>query len=130
MPVFAGGPDPRDRPWHLRLRPPFRLRTGGVAGDAGNAEVAGITPDSLPRPTPTSRRAGSAPGTVFAFLGLLLVLFVVAFTIGRQAGPVAPDLREPGPPGAPVKMGDEGGGHGRMGLGEPDGRLRTSGVAL
>ncbi|WP_439679832.1 hypothetical protein [Embleya sp. MST-111070] len=130
MPVFAGGPDPRDRPWHLRLRPPFRPRIGGVAGDAGNAEDTGITPDLLPRPTATSRRAGSAPGTVFAFLGLLLVLFVVAFTIGRQVGPVAPDLRKPGPPGVPVKMGEEGGGHGRMGLGEPDGRLRTSGAAL
>ncbi|MFE5330085.1 hypothetical protein ACFRCG_27220 [Embleya sp. NPDC056575] len=127
MPVFAGGPDPRDRPWHLRPRPPFRLRTGAIAK---GAEDAGITPDVRPRPTATSRRADSAPATVLAFLGLLVMLFVVAFTIGRQAGPVAPDLREPGPPGAPVKMGEEGGGHGRMGLGEPDGPPRTSGAAL
>ncbi|OPC78851.1 hypothetical protein B4N89_32480 [Embleya scabrispora] len=124
MPVFAGGPDPRDRPRHPRLRPPFRPRAAGVAG------VAEVTPDSPSRPTAASRRAGSAPGTVLAFLGLLLVLFAVAFTIGRQAGPVAPDLRKPGPPGAPVKMGDEGGGHGRMGLGGPDARPRAFGAAL
>ncbi|GCD94584.1 hypothetical protein [Embleya hyalina] len=127
MPVFAGGPDPRDRSRHPRPRPPFRPPTGEITGVAGDA---GITPDSPSRRTATSRRAASAPGTVLAFLGLLAVLFVVAFTIGRQAGPVAPDLREPGRPGAPVKMGDEGGGHGRMGLGEPDGGPRSPGAAL
>ncbi|MGC0421065.1 hypothetical protein [Embleya sp. AB8] len=113
MPVFAGGPDPRNRPRRprprLRLRLPFRPRP--AAATAG----------------PTRSASLAASRTVFAFLGLLALLFVVAFAVGRQAGPVAPDLRKPGPPGAPVKMGDEGGGgHGSMGLGEPAGAPRAA----
>ncbi|MFF7245442.1 hypothetical protein ACFZBU_16230 [Embleya sp. NPDC008237] len=101
MPVFAGGPDARNRPWPLSLRTAARAAADGASG-------------------PT--RSTSAARTVLAFLGLLLLLFVVAFAVGRQAGPVAPDLRKPGPPRAPVPMGEEGGGgHGRMGLGEPAG---------
>ncbi|MEU0940840.1 hypothetical protein [Embleya sp. NPDC005971] len=96
MPVFAGGPDARNRPW------PLSLRTAAARTAAGST-----------RSTPASR-------TVLAFLGLLVLLFVVAFAAGRQAGPVAPDLHRPGPPQAPVPMGEEGGGgHSRMGLGTP-----------
>ncbi|MYS87336.1 hypothetical protein [Embleya scabrispora] len=102
MPVFAGGPDARNRPW------PLSLRTG-TARPAVNAASGSARPTSAAR-------------TVLAFLGLLLLLFAVAFAVGRQAGPVAPDLRKPGPPRAPVPMGEEGGGgHGRMGLGTPAG---------
>jgi hypothetical protein len=57
---------------------------------------------------------------VFAFGGLLVLVFVAAFGVGRLAGPVAPDLREPGPPGAPQPLGGEGnkdGKHGHSGLG-------------
>ncbi|MET7299589.1 hypothetical protein [Embleya sp. NPDC005575] len=102
MPVFAGGPDARNRPWPLSLRTATaRPAANAVSGSAGST---------------------SAARTVLAFLGLLVLLFVVAFAVGRQAGPVAPDLRKPGPPRAPVPMGEEGGGgHGRMGLGGPAG---------
>ncbi|MFE2871520.1 hypothetical protein [Embleya sp. NPDC059259] len=96
MPVFAGGPDARNRPW------PLSLRTAAARTAAG------------------STRSTLASRTVLAFLGLLVLLFVVAFAVGRQAGPVAPDLHRPGPPQAPVPMGEEGGGgHSRMGLGTP-----------
>ncbi|WP_331766824.1 hypothetical protein [Embleya sp. NBC_00896] len=58
------------------------------------------------------------PGRVLGFLGLLALVFVAAFAAGRLSGPVAPDLREPGPPGAPVPMGaDTGGGHGHKSMG-------------
>ncbi|MFI6977268.1 hypothetical protein ACIBSV_01625 [Embleya sp. NPDC050154] len=114
MPVFAGGPDsPRRR---LR-RLPFLARAAHPA--------AGWSPGAT--------RSTSAARTVLGFVGLLLILFVAAFAVGRQAGPVAPDLHKPGPPGAPVPMGDEGGGHGRMGLGEPAGAVpafRAVGGAL
>ncbi|MYW03256.1 hypothetical protein [Streptomyces sp. SID3343] len=68
----------------------------------------------------SARGRAPVPGVVFAFGGLLVLVFVAAFVIGRLAGPVAPDLREPGPPGAPQPIGGEGknkGKHTHNGLG-------------